>query len=44
MAKKPDDPKMSDKPQGGPAIRQHHQLAMGMKPNTGCGTGPKTKQ
>lgn len=43
MSKKPDDPRPSDK---GPTslLPQRKALAMGMKPNTGCGDGPKTKQ
>lgn len=43
MSKKPDDPKTSDKGSSS-FIPQRKALAMGKSPNTGCGTGPKTKQ
>lgn len=42
MAKKPESAKSTPMPSK--FIPQRKQLAMGGNPDTGCGSGPKTKQ
>lgn len=45
MSTKSDSPKPGQVPQkDSDMVSQRKRLAMGGSPNTGCGSGPKTKQ